>query len=231
MSATGLIAGARIGLGRGLRLQALGWALLALCLVALGAFAERRAGLLGAANRALTGSAFGLVIPLYLFATATTVLGGARLDHAASPIARFGHPRRRVALGLVLGTMLLGGLAAAVLGATAALVAHDPSAPPTATDALTAAWIGALTGCAYGGLFALGSTFGARGGGRIVALLLDFLLGSTSGAAALFFPRAHAQNLLGAEPPLQLLTQPTSTACLAVLAVVLPAIALLRCPR
>lgn len=99
-----------------------------------------------------------------------------------------------LAAAIVLGAFLaaaLGAFLAAALGATAALIANDPSAPPAAADALAASWIGALTGCAYAAMFALGSTLGLRGGGRIVALVLDFALGSTSGVVGLRF---HART-------------------------------------
>jgi hypothetical protein len=46
--------------------------------------------------------------------------------------------------------------------------------------------------------------------------------------AALLAPRAHAQNLLGGEPPL-LLSQPTSLALLVVIAAGFTSLALARC--
>lgn len=229
MTAVGFFAGFGDGMRRCARRGAIGAAALAVVAVWLGAVAEKRSGLLGAANRALEGSAFGLVIPLLVFATTAAIIGPLRLDDAASPIARFGHSRRQVAAGLVLSAMALGALAAAVLGVVSALAAHDPSAPPAAADALAAAWIGALTGAAYAAFFALGSTFGRRGGGRLFTLAIDFLLGSSTTAMAVVLPRAHALNLLGAEPVLHL-GQPASAALLAALSVVYWLMAIGRCP-
>ena len=126
--------------------------------------------------------------------------------------------------------MLAGAVLAAVAGGVTALVAHDPTAPAVGFDVYTSAWIGALAACAYGALYALGATFGARGGGRYWALGFDLLFGGTSGVAALLAPRAHAQNLLGGEP-LLLLPQPASAALLVVLAALFTSLALARCNR
>src|SRR5262245_15750797 len=156
------------------------------------------------------------------------VLEPLRLDASASPLARFGLSRRAVALGLVAASMVAGAIVAAVAAAITAGAAHDPSAPALAFDLYTSAWIGALTACAYAGLFALGATFGARGGGRYWAFGFDILFGGTGGVAALFAPRAHAQNLLGGEPPL-LLGQPASVALLVVIAAGFTSLALARC--
>jgi hypothetical protein len=229
VSAAGMIAGCRDGVRRCGRAGAIGGAVLALSIVCLGAIAEKRADLIGAANRALEGSAFGLVIPLLVFAATATIIGPVRLDHAASPIARFGYSRRQVAAGLTLAAMALGGFSAAALGALSAVVAHDPSAPPAMADALTAAWIGALAGCAYAALFALGSTFGRRGGGRWIAVGIDFVLGASGTAAAVLLPRAHALNLLGGDPPLHV-GQPVSAIVLVVMATVFGSLAIVRCP-
>jgi hypothetical protein len=202
-------------------------ALFTLVVVALIAFAERQAGVFGAANRALEDMVFGLLLPFVLLYVSSRVSGSRRLEDAATPIARFGFSRRAVALGMIGASMVAGGALAAAAAAETALIAHDVTAPPAALDAFNCAWIGALTGAAYAGLFALGSTFGSRGGGRFWALGLDFVLGATSGIAAILVPRAHAQNLLGGEPPL-MLAQPASAVLLAVLAIVFTALALAR---
>jgi hypothetical protein len=229
VSAAGLVAGWRDGARRCARTGAVGWAAIALAAVWIGAFAEKRAALLGAANRALQGSAFGLVIPLLVFVAVAVIVGPVRLDHAASPIARFGHSRRQVAAGLALFAMAVGAAAAAALGAVSAIVAHDPTALPTAADAITAAWIGAVTGCAYAALFALGSTFGRRGGGRYLALACDFFVGASGTAMGVLLPRAHAMSLLGGEPILHL-SQSASLVVLVLLSAVFGSLALWRCP-
>jgi hypothetical protein len=225
---TGFVAGLDSGTRRAFVPRALAGALLAWGLAALIAMAEKRAAPFGAAGRALEGQVFGLILPIALLWISTRVLEPRRLDASTSGLARFGLSRRTVGLGLIAASMLGGALVAAVAAATTALLAHDPSAPSIALDALTCTWIGALTAAAYAALFALGATFGKNGGGRYWALGFDFLFGGTSGVAALFVPRAHAQNLLGGEPPL-LLSQPASAALLVVIAATFTTLALARC--
>jgi hypothetical protein len=142
-------------------------------------------------------------------------------------MARFGSSRRAIALGLIAASMLTGAVLAALGGAIIAIVAHDASAPPAPIDALTCTWIGVLAGSAYAAMFALGATFGARGGGRFWALVLDFVLAGTGTFAAVLVPHPHARNLLGGEPPL-LFTQPLSMVSLLVLAAGFTALAIAR---
>jgi hypothetical protein len=213
---------------RALATNALAVAVIAWGLSSLFAVAERRTTLYGAASRALEGQVFGLIVPISLLWISMRILEPLRLDIAATPLARFGLSRRAVALGLIAASMVAGALVAAITAAIAALAAHDPTAPALAFDLYTSAWIGALTACAYAGLFALGATFGAKGGGRFWALGFDLLFGGTSGVAALLAPRAHAQNLLGGEPPL-LLSQPSSVVLLCLIAAVFTSLALARC--
>jgi hypothetical protein len=227
MSAIGFQAGFRSGLRNAVATRSLVGAVITLVVVALISLAEKRAGVFGAADRALEDRVFGLLLPFVLLYASIRVLEPVRLEDAAAPIARFGFSRRSVGLGLIVASMVAGAVLAASAAAETAILAHDLTAPPRALDAVTCAWIGALTGCAYAGLFALGATFGARGGGRFWALALDFVLGATSGFAAVLLPRAHAQNLLGGEPPL-LLGQPASAVLLALLAIVFTLLALAR---
>jgi hypothetical protein len=224
----GFLTGYRGGVRRAIAARSLATAVLAFGLVVLVAIAEKKSGIFGAANRALEDIVFSVILPVGLLWTSTRILEPLRLDVAVAPLARFGPSRRSVALGLIVASMLAGAAFAAVAAGATAILAHDPTAPPAALDAFTCAWIGALTASAYAALFALGATFGARGGGRFWALALDFVLGSTGGFAALIVPRAHALNLLGGEPPL-LLSQPASAALLATIAVAFTALALARC--
>jgi hypothetical protein len=221
-------AGFRSGSRRVIATPALVTALLAWGLAALVAVAEKRANLFGAAGRALEGQVFAFIVPIALFWMSSRVLESAKLETAASPLARFGASRRDVALGLISASMLASALLAAIAAAATAALAHDPTAPSIAVDAFTSGWIGALTAFAYAALFAFGATFGAKGGGRFWALGFDLFFGGTGGVAALLAPRAHAQNLLGGEPPM-LLGQPTSAALLAVIAVSFTGFAVARC--
>jgi hypothetical protein len=224
----GFVAGWRGGMQRGLAMRSLATAVLAFGLVIFVAIAERRSGLFGAANRALEGIVFSVIVPIGLLWTSIRILEPMRLDVAVAPLARLGPSRRAVALGVIVASMLVGSAFAAISAAATAILAHDPTAPPAALDAFTCAWIGALTASAYAALFALGATFGGQGGGRFWALALDFVLGGTGGFAALLVPRAHALNLLGGEPPL-LLSQPASAAMLIAIAIAFTGLALARC--
>jgi len=229
VTTSGVALGCNTGLARLVQARPLLASAGALGVVAVVALSEKRAALFGAASRTLEGEVFGLFLPFVLVLASRRALEPTRLDHAATPLARFGPSRRGVALGLVVASMIGAALLAASSGALAAVVAHDPTAPALTLDAASCAWIGALGGAAYAALFALGSSFGATGSGRWWALAADFLLGGTSGVGALLAPRAHLQNLLGGEPPM-LLGQSASAACLVAMTIAFTVLALLRCP-
>jgi hypothetical protein len=119
---------------------------------------------------------------------------------------------------------------AAVIGCAVAAVAHGGSDPPPLRDALTCAWIAALAAVSYAALFSFAASFGPRGAGRSVALVLDWVLGSGNGALALLTPRAHLRNLLGGTPPLEL-AQRWSVPVLAGIALVMGLLCLARSRR
>lgn len=221
----------RLGLSRITNKRALFIGAGLLALVSAIALVEKRFELMGSATRTLQGGTFSLFIPLSTFAIASAILQQQRLDVAATPLARFGASRRQVALGLIASAVLGATLLSASIAGLAALLAHDPWAPPLLHDFLSSTWIGALTGAAYATLFLFGSTFGARGGGRNVALIVDFMLGGSLGVVATLTPRAHALNLLGAPPPIETMSQSASTALLLVMIAASASSAISRCPR
>lgn len=202
-------------------------ALLGAALVAAAGVIERRVGSAGAADRALAAT-FNLVVPLLSFALAATAAGRENLRDAVWPAARYGLARRDVALGLIAGTALGAGALSAVFAVLAVIVAAGPGNPPMAGDMVTSAWIGALAAAAYVGWFALGSTFGRRGGGRWAPLVADFVIGGSTGLAGAMLPRGNVASLLGGAPPLHL-SQPSSSVILGASAVALAALAALRC--
>jgi hypothetical protein len=95
-------------------------------------------------------------------------------------------------------------LACGLSAAMVDLLAHGAADPPFWGDAVASAYAGVLGGTAYGSWFALGASFGKRGGGRLVCLALDWVVGATDGAGALLTPRGHVRNLFGGSPPLNL---------------------------
>jgi hypothetical protein len=119
---------------------------------------------------------------------------------------------------------------AAVIAGIVAALAHGPLDPPLARDVLTSAWVASLGGVAYASLFALGASFGKRGGGRTAVLALDWLLGSGTGVVALGTPRAHVRSLLGGEAPAGLAAW-TSSCLLIVLALAFAGLAIRRARR
>lgn len=221
--------GARVGLSELARVRTLVVAAGIVALAAAGAAAEKALDPAGSATRALEQIAFGFLVPLAAFGAVGAAIGPRRLDDAAAPLARFGMSRRQAALGLVLASTIAAALVACALAVATALFAHDPSAPPLAEDLASSAWIGLLAGAAYGALFALGATFGARGGVRTVILVADFVVVGSTGVAAALSPRAHALNLIGGPPPLAM-SQPESAVALAVIALVAALLAVARCP-
>lgn len=199
---------------------------LSLALVISGGIIERRVTSSGAVDRSLL-STYRLVIPLYCFALAAIVCHRIGLREAAWSVARFGVARRDAALGIVLSLLAASALGGILLSAVAVLSAYGPASRPLANELFTSGWIGGLVAGAYGAWFAFGSTFMARGRGRWVPLVADFLLGAGTGAIAAAFPRAHARGLLGDLGPTHF-SQPQSCVALVVMGVVVSLLAVGR---
>lgn len=204
-------------------------ALLGASLVAAGALVERRVGASFAVDRALLGT-FRLVIPLVSFGVAAEAAGRGALVDGAVPVARFGASGRAVALGIVAAGTLAASVLGALFAAGSVALARAPGAPPFLGDALTSAWIGGLTAAAYVAWFSFGSTFLRRGRGRVVPLIVDFLVGGSTGVLGAALPRGNALNLLGGAAPLHL-PQAASSALLVGMSLLLSLLAALRCRR
>lgn len=195
---------------------------------ALSAWLERTFYPTHAVDRALIRHAFGLWLPLAAYAAAEGVGRKSRLEFVIAAVPRYGGSRRAALAGAVLA---LGGVLAvsgASLGAVSVAVAHDAGELPWGHDLLLSAWIGALGGMSYAAWLTFASGFG-RTGRRGTFLVLDLIFGSTGGAWALPFPRAHLRNLLGGAPPLDI-SQALSAGALAVLSLALFGAALARVP-
>ncbi len=199
---------------------------LSLALVISAGIIERHITTWGAVDRSLS-STFRLVLPLYCFAIATAACHRRGLREAAWSVARFGAARRDVALGIVLAVVAASTLGGVVFSMAAVLSAYGPSSRPLLIELSTSGWIGGLVAAAYASWFALGSTFFDRGRGRWIPLVLDFFLGSGTGAIAAFFPRSHARGLLGDIGPTHF-SQPQSCLALFVMVIVLLSLATVK---
>lgn len=176
------------------------WTVLALSI----AVVARSRGAAHGADRVLLGTYGALVLPLLAYVIVGTVLGARSLSGSTAPLVSFG-ARPQTASAVTIAVALVACVAtSSVLATCLALLAHGSADPPLAADAIASAYAGALGGAAYASWFSLGSAFGRRGGGRSVFLVMDWLLGTGSGAAALVSPRAHLRNLLGGAPPVDL---------------------------
>ncbi len=145
-------------------------------------------------------SVFGTIaLPLLAYAVVGAVLGGDSLTGGARSLVAFGASPTRASLAEIVVAAVATALLGSIVGVLVVALAHGPSDPPLARDALATAWIAALGGAAYASLFALGASFGKRGGGRAWFLVLDWLFGSSDGVAGFATPRAHVRSLLGGD--------------------------------
>jgi len=202
----------------------------ALGFVMVAALLERRVSAARAADHALTGATFGLALPLLAYFTVACATGRARLDTALGELGRHGVHRRIGAVGLAGTTAALLALMGALLACTTVVCARGLGDPRLLSDLGISAWLGALGAVCYAIWFALGSLFGAAGGGRTLALVVDWVLGSGATALAIPCPRGHLRNLLGAEPVMQM---PQWSALLAVATLTVACLGLVvwRTPR
>jgi hypothetical protein len=168
------------------------------------ALLERAEGAVGAADRALSGGAFGIAVPLVSYFLVTRVCAASSLREALLPLARHGMDRRALTLGLAVPPALAAAAFAALSGVLVVLVTRGPGDPRLVTDALASLWIGLAAGGAYVAAFLGASALGRRGQGRFWLLVADFLLGAGDSFLALPWPKGHLRNLLGGSAVLQL---------------------------
>lgn len=190
---------------------------LALAIAAGAALAERGASPLSAPSRTIE-AVWGVVLPLTSLALANAVFDGGLASNLWG-LARFGASRRRLAwsaTAVVMLTVVVLTAAATSLG----LVIAYRGLPGLVPDLLASLPVAVAGGAAYAGWVAFGATFGRRGGGRYVPVLMDWWLGSGVGLMALPWPRAHLQALAGGPVVLDL-TPAASSACLWLLALLL----------
>jgi hypothetical protein len=191
------------------------------------ALTARAQGAVHGADHALIETFGALVLPLLAYVIVGGVVASQSLRVSVAPLVAFGGSPARAAAAAIAVAAAASAVVGALVAAGVAVVAHGVSDPPAMRDALLSAYAGAVGGAAYAAWFSLGATFGRRGGGRTALLVLDWILGMTSGAAALATPRGHVRNLLGGVPPMDL-SQRASVATLAGLALVCALVAMRR---
>ncbi|HWZ91311.1 MAG TPA: hypothetical protein VNW92_20760 [Polyangiaceae bacterium] len=174
------------------------------CVVYALAALERRASGSGAADSALEGPVFGLALPILAYLLIERACDAQRLDRSVDTVARYGADRRAVMLGVLLTSAAWMAIASALLTALALLGAHSLHDSDLARDLRSSVGIALVSGAVYALWFGAASLIGKRGGGRKWALILDFVLGAGSSALAAPWPRAHARNLLGGAPVLEM---------------------------
>jgi hypothetical protein len=197
-------AGMAIGKARLREPGVLSACVLALCFELGVALLERAQGRVGAADRALSGGAFGIALPLLCYFVVQRACAGLSLRAAVNPLARHGMSRHSLVLGLCIPPALLAAAFAALSGVAVVALTRGGGDPLLFRDLATCLWIGLVAGLAYSIAFVGASAYGQRGQGRFWLLAADFLLGSGSSLLAVPWPKGHVRNLLGGTPVLQL---------------------------
>jgi hypothetical protein len=168
------------------------------------AVASRWVGAPPSADRILLNAVGPIVLPLLAYALAGAALGGRSLASSTAAVVALGAQPARAALATLGVVAMACAAAGGLFSALVAVTAHGASDPPVARDAFASAYAGSLGGAAYATWFAMGATFGKRGGGRLVFLVVDWAVGASNGAGALLSPRGHVRNLFGGAPPVDL---------------------------
>ncbi len=170
------------------------------------------------ADRVLASAYGALALPLIACALVRAAFGGRSMISSTASLVAFGASPWRAALACICVAAMATALLGAGLAALVALIAHGVADPPPGRDAIVSAYVGGLGGAAYATWFALGTTFGRRGGGRIVLLAVDWLLSAVGGATALVTPRSHLRNLLGGVSPMNVSERSSAVALVALAA-------------
>lgn len=171
-----------------------------------------------------------LVLPLVALGVFQASTGPAGLRASSRALQAFGASGEHATMATIAVAAATAAGLVGLLGAAVTLVAHGAGDPPFARDLFTTAWVGALGAAAYVPYFAAGATFGARGGGRGLMLVLSWLLAEAGAAGAIFSPHAHVRSLLGG-PAAASFSQRMSVLDLAGLGVGCAVFAAWRCRR
>jgi len=168
------------------------------------ALLERAQGAEGASDRALSGGAFGIALPLVAYFLVGRACAGSSLREALLPLTRHGLDRRPLTLGFALPPALLAMGFGGVTSLLVVLITRGFSDPRLLADATTSLWIGLVSGLAYVVAFTGASAVGRRGQGRAWLLAADFPLGAGSSFLAFPWPKGHVRSLLGGSSVMEL---------------------------
>lgn len=174
------------------------WSVLTVGLAAVVGAVERSQEPTGAPDRSLA-FALGVLVPLIAVAAVLRLCDHASLERFGSAAARYGTNRRAKVLAS-LSVVACGLVLVACTSVWAALLTSRTFGDPRlVADLVATTPVAAAAACAYAAWMAAGATFGARGGGVLVALLADWLAGATALPVAWGTPRGHTRHLLGLE--------------------------------
>lgn len=205
-----------------------GW----LPLIAWGALAvafaivTRTVGRSGGASHLLVGPFAQIVLPLSAYGIVSAVFAGTGMRASQRGIVALGARPSRAALASVIVATATSALAVGVMAVLVCSIAHGPADAPLVRDAPITFGVAALSGAAYAAFFCVGSGIG-RGAMRSVFLVLDLLLGVSSGVGSVFVPRGHVTSLFGGGACFELSRRASSGCLFAILAISLLATVLL----
>ncbi len=202
------------------------WVALALVVAAMG----RARAVAHGADHALLGVYGAIALPLLAYGVVAQGLGSEGLARSGVSLLPLGASPLEAARASVAVVVLVSALLSGLLGAAVAVIAHGSADPPIVADAARSFEIGLLGGAAYGAFFMFGASFGARGFGRSLLLVLDWTFGVGGGASSLLVPRAHVHNLLGGGSPLDVSSRGSFLA-LVIITVASAGLAVMRAAR
>jgi hypothetical protein len=159
---------------------------------------EKSRGESHAADRVLTDAYGGLVLPLVVFALVGAVVVSTSLRSSIHPVTALGASGARAAVASIVVVALVSAIVCGGIGA--ALVPLSGAAAPIRADVIASGWVSALGAACYASFFVFGTSFGKTGTGRMIILVVDWVLGSAGGPLEILTPRAHLRNLLGGSP-------------------------------
>jgi hypothetical protein len=186
---------------------------------------EKSRGEAHAVDHVLPDAYGGLVLPLVVFALVGAVVVGTSFRTSINPMTAIGASGTRAAVASIVVVALVSALVCGGVGA--ALVPISGAMAPIRADVIASGWVSALGAACYASFFVFGTSFGKTGTGRMILLVIDWVLGSAGGPLEILTPRAHLRNLLGGAP-LAHVSQTASAITLGAIAVVCMLIAVRR---